>query len=142
MIWRAHRAVTEPGLSRFSFPRHSEVARYTLCSMCCANEDIAMQAIHILGGKCCFSTPEVGAGRLLRTVLAFSAYLSGDRPAGLVTASTSLSGELLCITVYSERAVYTAVLLSGQLYVSFATANPALPRPPASFLHPLAELEA
>lgn len=101
-----------------------------------------MKAIHILGGKCCFSTPEVGAGRLLRTVLAFSAYLSGDHPAELVTASTSLSGELLCMTVYSERVVYTAVLLSGQLYVSFAMANPALPRPPASFLRRLAELGA
>ncbi len=101
-----------------------------------------MKAIYIRGGKCSFSTSEVDAGRLLKTVLAFSAYLGGDRPAELVTASTSLSGELLCMTVYSERAVYTAVLLSGQLYVSFAMAAPSLPRPPSSFLHRLAELEA
>ena len=101
-----------------------------------------MKAIHIPGGKCCFSTPEVGAAQLLKTVLAFSAYLSGDRPAGLVTASTSLSGELLCMTVYSERAVYTAVLLPGQLYVSCSTVAPTLPRPPSSFLHRLAELGA
>ena len=101
-----------------------------------------MKAIHIPGGKCCFSTPKVGAAQLLKTILAFCAYLRGDRPAELVTASTSLSGELLCMTVYSERAVYTAVLLSGHLYVSFATATHALPRPPASFLHRLSELEA
>ena len=101
-----------------------------------------MEAIYIPSGRYSFSTSEVDAGRLLKTILAFSAYLGGDRPAALVTASTSLSGELLCITVYSERAVYTAVLLAGQLYVSFANAAPALPRPPTSVLHRLAELEA
>lgn len=99
-----------------------------------------MKAIYIPSRKCSISTNEVDAGRLLKTVLAFWVYLRDDRPSVLLTASTSLSGELLCMTVYSQRAVYTAVLLPGYLHVSCSTVATRLPKPPATFLHRLAEL--
>jgi len=103
-------------------------------------EDIAMKTIFVPGCKCSISTSEDESGALLKTLLAFLAYQRGDSPSELVTASSSLSGELLCITVYSKRTVYTAVMLPGQLHLSCTTRAARLPAPPAAFLHPLAEL--
>ncbi len=103
-------------------------------------EDIAMKTIFVLGCKCSISTSEDESGALFKTLLAFFAYRRGDSPSELVTASSSLSGELLCITAYSKRTVYTAVILPGVLHISCATRVANVPTPPAAFLRPLAEL--
>lgn len=99
-----------------------------------------MTTIFVPGCKCSISTFEVEVGALLKSILCFLAYQKGDNPAELVTASSSLSGELLCITVYSKRTVYTAVMLPGQLHISCTTRTMWTPVLPADFLQPLSGL--
>ncbi len=96
--------------------------------------------IFVPGGKYSISTFEVDAGALLKSILCFLAYQKGDNPAELVTASRSLSGEMLCITVYSKRIVCMAVVLPGQLHISCTTRTMQTPVPPADFLQPLSGL--
>lgn len=96
--------------------------------------------IFVPGGKYSISTFEVDAGALLKSILCFLAYQKGDNPAELVTVSRSLSGEMLCITVYSKRIVCMAVVLPGQLHISCTTRTMQTPVPPADFLQPLSGL--
>lgn len=99
-----------------------------------------MTTIFVLGCKCSISTFEVEMGQLLKPTLCVLACQKGDNPAELVTASRSLSGEMLCITVYSKRTVYAAVVLPGQLHISCTTKTMRTPVHPADFLQPLSGL--